>query len=583
MEIVCYVRQSLFFSTSINLKNIIIMARLTNGFLGNASGKLGNVVFAKWKQIYTARQYQPDIQDANSDAQKTQRGRMVALLQFLRPLNKSFIKFFNGPVSQNTTPWAKAIKDNMPAVTSDGCIIPDKITFGEPKYPPVKIKKVTYDPFIDCCKILYEPPDIPLNHSNYPLGIVSVLGMYAPENNNHAFDTRHINSIIPDSEWYCEFPGRWGVDIYKNWWNNGWLFMYWVDMEEYSFSVNPNNALTKPVFFVPESIIDGFNTNIKDNPVPVEAITYKFVFKDDTWFLQISIDPEKTSLDQLDKYSIAMWSLTFEDNKHEITDVMIWDLAETMVEYDISPEGFIGSSVGLYTVINKSDEQVACFNRFYMDHGTDGVSYPLFNQLFDSGYANPLSFILEDDMCGIYGSFDELFNEFITLYEQGLIDLGRDESGIPDGSNTKEIDYDLFICYVFTPDGKMVGRARKNDKHEFYSDSLVIGNNYFLIFTYASQLIDAIAKKPEKPTKVQYISPPVIVNSCEAIFLPDALIRSLTDSYKINVKSNIPKMAWNKKALDNFIKHKPGQSKEFICPRNPYALVAYHPVFKQSS
>jgi hypothetical protein len=42
------------------------MARLKNGFLGNASGKLGNVVFAKWRDLFTVRSYQPDISDAKT-------------------------------------------------------------------------------------------------------------------------------------------------------------------------------------------------------------------------------------------------------------------------------------------------------------------------------------------------------------------------------------------------------------------------------------------------------------------------------------------------------------------------------------
>jgi len=70
------------------------MARLSNGFLGNASGKIGNVVFARWRNIFTARQYQPDIEDAKTPAQLKQRSRMVALLQFLKPLNKSFHQAF---------------------------------------------------------------------------------------------------------------------------------------------------------------------------------------------------------------------------------------------------------------------------------------------------------------------------------------------------------------------------------------------------------------------------------------------------------------------------------------------------------
>ena len=70
------------------------MARIKQGFLGNASGKLGNIVFSRWRNLETARQYQPDIQDANSPEQQKQRSRMVNLLQFLKPLNKTFIKFF---------------------------------------------------------------------------------------------------------------------------------------------------------------------------------------------------------------------------------------------------------------------------------------------------------------------------------------------------------------------------------------------------------------------------------------------------------------------------------------------------------
>ena len=89
------------------------MARLSNGFLGNASGKIGNVVFARWRNIFTARQYQPEIQDANTPAQQLQRTRMMALLQFLKPLNKSFIRRFNAALDKNSTPWAVAIKANM--------------------------------------------------------------------------------------------------------------------------------------------------------------------------------------------------------------------------------------------------------------------------------------------------------------------------------------------------------------------------------------------------------------------------------------------------------------------------------------
>ena len=111
------------------------MARLNNGFLGNASGKIGNVVFAKWRKIFTARQYQPEVKDANSPEQQKQRSRMVALLEFLKPINKTFIRFYNAPFSKNSTPWGKAIKDNMQGVSPDGCFNFNNLQLGEPRFP----------------------------------------------------------------------------------------------------------------------------------------------------------------------------------------------------------------------------------------------------------------------------------------------------------------------------------------------------------------------------------------------------------------------------------------------------------------
>ena len=131
------------------------MARIKQGFLGNASGKLGNVVFSKWRDLQTARQYQPDVKDANSPSQQIQRSRMISLLQFLKPLNNNFIKFFNAPEAKGTTAWAKAIKDNMPAVGSDGYIIPKDFKLGNPNHPPFDITNIIYDPFIDCCSFSY--------------------------------------------------------------------------------------------------------------------------------------------------------------------------------------------------------------------------------------------------------------------------------------------------------------------------------------------------------------------------------------------------------------------------------------------
>ena len=42
------------------------MAKVMNGFLGDAIGKLGNVVFRKWNSMITASQYQPNVKNPNT-------------------------------------------------------------------------------------------------------------------------------------------------------------------------------------------------------------------------------------------------------------------------------------------------------------------------------------------------------------------------------------------------------------------------------------------------------------------------------------------------------------------------------------
>ncbi|HPG73585.1 MAG TPA: DUF6266 family protein, partial [Bacteroidales bacterium] len=158
------------------------MARLSNGFLGNASGKIGNVVFARWRNIFTARQYQPDIQDANTPAQQTQRTRMMALLQFLKPLNKSFIRLFNAALDRNSTPWAVAIKANMKGVFPDACMPMQNLTLGNPTIPAVKLLKADYNPFINQVVLNYTSgANYPVPKS-MPLVLASVLGKYKSEN-----------------------------------------------------------------------------------------------------------------------------------------------------------------------------------------------------------------------------------------------------------------------------------------------------------------------------------------------------------------------------------------------------------------
>ena len=67
------------------------MARVLNGFLGDAIGKLGNVVFRKWNSLITVAQYQPDIKNPNTPKQQIQRLKIKNLSLALLPFKDSLI------------------------------------------------------------------------------------------------------------------------------------------------------------------------------------------------------------------------------------------------------------------------------------------------------------------------------------------------------------------------------------------------------------------------------------------------------------------------------------------------------------
>ena len=65
------------------------MATVKNGFLGDAIGKLGNVVFRKWNSLITASKYQPMVNNPNSSAQQLQRLRIKNLALSLQPFKST--------------------------------------------------------------------------------------------------------------------------------------------------------------------------------------------------------------------------------------------------------------------------------------------------------------------------------------------------------------------------------------------------------------------------------------------------------------------------------------------------------------
>jgi hypothetical protein len=397
------------------------MARLNNGFLGNASGKIGNVVFSKWRRIFTARQYQPEIHDANSQAQQKQRTRMVALIEFLKPLNKTFIRSFNYSSGKKSTPWAMAIKENMPNVSTEGCISLENFSLGDPCLPKIDIIGAVYDPFIDQIQLMYQMPFIPKGSNDFPYIGISALGKYKTSGDAPSFDIRHLISCQPEGSWFGNLNDGVDESFYLNFWEGGKLWLILVDDDLEKHSSNPFQNISVPEYFEPAPLIDEFNTNVLDNLVPVDAITWEYKQAIRNWYLDYHIDFSKTHLKNPANFKLKIWAIGFINNNHYLSGPYEWDLQESKFEVILGEAGLPGSAICMYAIYNNKGVQVSRFNRFYINKGSNGVVYPYLQQIFDCNYSHPVSFQLKGNQCGFCGNLEELFSDFIELWEQGVI------------------------------------------------------------------------------------------------------------------------------------------------------------------
>jgi len=89
------------------------MARLLNGFLGDAVGKIGNIVLRRWRDTYTVSQYQPHVRNPKTAPQIAVRNRLKAVAAVLKPWQDALIKQFDIPARNRISGWADAIKRNF--------------------------------------------------------------------------------------------------------------------------------------------------------------------------------------------------------------------------------------------------------------------------------------------------------------------------------------------------------------------------------------------------------------------------------------------------------------------------------------
>lgn len=96
------------------------MAKYSGSAFGTISGKIGDAVAATWRGIKTVRAYQPNVNDQNSTAQQTQRGKLGDAVHWLKATLAFFIKPLMDSVAGTSTGWANAVKNAIAVAQGSG-------------------------------------------------------------------------------------------------------------------------------------------------------------------------------------------------------------------------------------------------------------------------------------------------------------------------------------------------------------------------------------------------------------------------------------------------------------------------------
>ncbi|MCK9613261.1 MAG: hypothetical protein M0R16_10250 [Bacteroidales bacterium] len=271
------------------------MALIVNGFLGDAIGKLGNVVFRKWNALITASKYQPLVSNPNTPLQQLQRYKIKNLSQLLRPFKDSIIPLnFKNRQGRSTT-WAEAVRANYPLLDDNGHLgFQDMILSGGNLLPPVILESY-YNPFINQFSINFDLE----NQADIGSGGIRVTAVgrslidrsFNTENIcklpfKNSFSTYINEMVLPD--WPLNFD-------FENAWSEGMFFYNIIkDPSRDVRSYRPANIVNTPsvgVYFSTFYNSYNFNFNIANRILMPNNFNVLIVEDDGTFFIKIGIDP----------------------------------------------------------------------------------------------------------------------------------------------------------------------------------------------------------------------------------------------------------------------------------------------------
>ncbi len=384
------------------------MATVKNGFLGDAIGKLGNVVFRKWNSLITASKYQPMVNNPNSSAQQLQRLRIKNLALSLQPFKSNIIPLNFENRKGRSTSWAEAIRANYPLLDERGTIdFKNMVLSGSNLVPPVLIN-YDYNPFINQFNISYSM----LNETNFDQNCVRVTAVgrklidktfncsnicRLPYKNS--FSTYITEMDLPD--WPLNFD-------FDNAWSDGMFFYNIVpdpfrDVRAYK----PANIVNKPsagAYFMIDYDFGNFDFNTTTR-ILMPSNFHPIIIEDDgTFFIKIGIDPYTSIPGLLPDDVIYIMPYVLEANANKYNGPYTFNALTGLVDFPLQPDDETKPFIFLYFVMDAAGVIKSIPGRFYFNIPSIHTYTEL---IVKNGMAHPDGIIIHSPFTAIWGDLKD--------------------------------------------------------------------------------------------------------------------------------------------------------------------------------
>jgi len=384
------------------------MARIMNGFLGDAIGKLGNVVFRKWNSMITASKYQPLVRNPNTMAQQAQRIRIKSLALALKPFKDSIIPLNFKNNNGQSTSWAEAIKANYPLVDESGKIIfQNMILSGGSMLPPV-IVRVDYNPFIDMFYIefnLVNLPEMDINRIR-----LTAVGRKMLDN---SFNTANICKL-PFKNKFSSYINElalpdWPLNFdFNNAWSEGTLFCNIINSPSRDVrAYNPANIVNSPsagAYFSTDYNFNNFDFTVTDRLIMPNNFHVVIIEDDETFFIKLGIDHYSSIPGLLPDDIINVLPFVLEANANQYNGPYTFTAITGLVDFPLLEGDETKPFIFLYYVTNAAGVNKSTAIRFYFNLPATHTYTEL---LLMHGMAHPDSIMIHEPFTAIWGDLKD--------------------------------------------------------------------------------------------------------------------------------------------------------------------------------